>query len=120
MSSHSNLTQSYKHIQELRSPDFGVIEGLAAACPQERSLEIFRRMSFIRYFDLRVRQAQLDKDVEFLGYLYGYKGLLTNKKIKIPSDYGEKISLLYDFGGTFLGNSRVKLTNAKDLSLIHI
>ena len=58
--------------------------------------------------------SKLDKDVEFLGYLYGYKGLLTNKKIKIPSDYGEKISLLYDFGGTFLGNSRVKLTNAKD------
>lgn len=69
MSSHSNLTQSYKHIQELRSPDFGVIEGLAEACPQERSLEIFRRMSLIRYFDLRVRQAQIDKDVECLIYL---------------------------------------------------
>ena len=58
--------------------------------------------------------SKLDKDIEFIGYLYGYKGLLTDKKIFIPSDEGEKINLLYNFGGTFLGNSRVKLTNIED------
>ena len=58
--------------------------------------------------------SKLDENIEFIGYLYGYKGLLTNQKIIIPSDIGGKINLLYDFGGTFLGNSRVKLTNVKD------
>ena len=58
--------------------------------------------------------SKLDKDVEFIGYLYGYKGLLTDKKILISLDVVEKINLLYNFGGTFLGNSRVKLTNIKD------
>ena len=58
--------------------------------------------------------SKLDKDIEFIGYFYGYKGLLTDKKILIPSEVGERINSLYDFGGTFLGNSRVKLTNIKD------
>ena len=58
--------------------------------------------------------SKLSEDIEFIGYLYGYKGLLTNKKIKIPSDIGDKVNYLYNFGGTFLGNSRVKLTNVED------
>ena len=58
--------------------------------------------------------SKLSEEVEFIGYLNGYKGLLTNKKMKIPSDIGDKINYLYDFGGTFLGNSRVKLTNIND------
>jgi pyruvate dehydrogenase E1 component alpha subunit len=52
-----------------RSPDFGAIEGLAEACPVERSLELFRRMSLIRHFDLRTQQAKQDGDVECLVYL---------------------------------------------------
>ena len=49
---------------------------------------------------------------EFIGYLYGYKGLLTGQKITISqdSDFNE----LCDFGGSFLGNSRIKLTNVED------
>ena len=49
---------------------------------------------------------------EFIGYLYGYKGLLSGQKITISqdSDFNE----LCNFGGSFLGNSRVKLTNIED------
>ena len=32
----------------------------------------------------------------------------------------DKAALLAFYGGSPIGNSRVKLTNAKDLSLIHI
>ena len=49
--------------------------------------------------------SKLDKDIEFIGYLYGYKGLLTDKKILIPSEVGERINSIYDFGGTFLANT---------------
>lgn len=52
-----------------RTPDFGRIDGLAEACPRERSLEMFQRMCEIRAFDLHARQAQMDKQVEALIYL---------------------------------------------------
>jgi len=58
--------------------------------------------------------SKLKKDIEFIGYLYGYRGLLTNKKITISKKAISNINILYDYGGTFLGNSRVKLTNVKD------
>tara|TARA_B100000579_G_C22841210_1_gene861641 strand:- start:1882 stop:3069 length:1188 start_codon:yes stop_codon:yes gene_type:complete len=51
-------------------------------------------------------------DFEFIGYLNGYKGLLTNNKINITNDFNS--DALYNFGGSFLGNSRVKLTNIED------
>ena len=51
-------------------------------------------------------------DFEFIGYLNGYRGLLTNNKINIKKDFNYEA--LYSFGGSFLGNSRVKLTNIKD------
>ena len=49
---------------------------------------------------------------EFIGYLHGYKGLLTGQKIKIP--ISSNVDALCDFGGSFLGNSRIKLTNIDD------
>ena len=51
-------------------------------------------------------------DCEFIGYLYGYKGLLTGQKIIISQDFD--FNELCDFGGSLLGNSRVKLTNTED------
>ena len=53
-----------------------------------------------------------DKNFEFIGYLNGYKGLLKGNKIEISQDVN--FDLLSIFGGSFLGNSRVKLTNADD------
>ena len=56
----------------------------------------------------------LDSKVDLIGYLHGYKGLLKGKSITIPIDIAKKEDLLYTYGGSFLGNSRVKLTNVED------
>ena len=52
-----------------------------------------------------------DNETEFIGYLNGYKGLLSGNSIKLS--YND-VNVINCFGGSFLGNSRVKLTNVKD------
>jgi pyrophosphate--fructose-6-phosphate 1-phosphotransferase len=54
----------------------------------------------------------LAPEAELLGYLHGYRGLLLGNKIEIPASIREKTDILYEFGGSPIGNSRVKLTNA--------
>ena len=49
-----------------------------------------------------------------IGYLHGYRGLLVGKSIEITKDVQEKADLLLSFGGSPIGNSRVKLTNVED------
>ena len=56
----------------------------------------------------------LAPEAELLGYLHGYRGLLLGKKIEIPASIREKTDILYEFGGSPIGNSRVKLTNAEN------
>ena len=51
-------------------------------------------------------------NVKIIGYLNGYKGLLLGKSVKIKKT--NNFDILYTFGGTPIGNSRVKLTNQKD------
>ncbi len=41
----------------MRSPNLGQIPNLAAACPPEVSLEIFRKICLVRYFELQVARA---------------------------------------------------------------
>ena len=53
-------------------------------------------------------------NAEIIGYLNGYKGLLLGKSIEFTKELKNKISNFYLFGGSPLGNSRVKLTNTKD------
>ena len=53
-------------------------------------------------------------DAELIGYLNGYRGLLIGESIIFPSTVREQYSTLYDFGGSPIGNSRVKLTNTED------
>ena len=53
-------------------------------------------------------------DIKFYGYLNGYKGLLLGHKVEIPYSTVDKVNDIYKFGGTFLGNSRVKLSNIND------
>ena len=53
-------------------------------------------------------------DAELIGYLNGYRGLLIGESIIFPSTVREQYSTLYDFGGSPIGNSRVKLTNVED------
>ena len=58
--------------------------------------------------------AKTAPDVEIIGYVNGYKGLLEGKSIAFPKDAAKFIAALYEHGGSPLGNSRVKLTNVKD------
>ena len=53
-------------------------------------------------------------NVNFVGYLNGYKGLLTNNKIFLKLPDTNKSDGIYEFGGSLIGNSRVKLTNIND------
>ena len=53
-------------------------------------------------------------DIKIIGYLNGYKGLLLGNTITFPSSLKNNINSIYNFGGSPIGNSRVKLTNIKD------
>ena len=61
------------------------------------------------------RYTQLMPDVELVAYEYGYHGLLTGNLIRIDDEARAKAHLLHEYGGSPIGNSRVKLTNTKDL-----
>ena len=56
-------------------------------------------------------------DIEIIGYLNGYKGLLLGKSISFPKSLQDKCEDFYQFGGSPIGNSRVKLTNIEDCIL---
>ncbi|MDE6432548.1 MAG: pyrophosphate--fructose-6-phosphate 1-phosphotransferase, partial [Opitutales bacterium] len=47
-------------------------------------------------------------------YKYGYKGLLLGDSVTLSEETKNNISLLHAFGGSPIGNSRVKLTNVAD------
>jgi len=53
-------------------------------------------------------------NIQIIGYLYGYKGLLLGKSVSIPKSIIHNIDNTYQFGGSPFGNSRVKLTNIDD------
>tara|TARA_Y100001970_G_scaffold78989_1_gene100660 strand:- start:47 stop:1240 length:1194 start_codon:yes stop_codon:yes gene_type:complete len=57
---------------------------------------------------------QLDPDIEVIGYMHGYRGLLVGKSIIFSKEVKENYQVLYNFGGSPIGNSRVKLTNIED------
>ena len=47
-------------------------------------------------------------NIVMMGYLHGYKGLLTDKSITIDQNIIENIDTLYEYGGSSIGNSRIK------------
>ena len=51
---------------------------------------------------------------EMIGYLNGYRGLLLGKSIEFPDSVKNKYKILFEYGGSPIGNSRVKLTNLED------
>ena len=53
-------------------------------------------------------------DAELIGYLNGYQGLLLGRSIPFPDSVKKNYNVLHDFGGSPIGNSRVKLTNSND------
>ena len=56
----------------------------------------------------------ISPESEIIGYLHGYRGLLLGNSIKFSDKVKQNFSALYNFGGTPVGNSRVKLTNIED------
>lgn len=60
------------------------------------------------------RYSEIDPSIEIIAYHGGYKGLLLGDSYKITPEIREKAHLLHKFGGSPIGNSRVKLTNVKD------
>ncbi|MFN8047854.1 MAG: pyrophosphate--fructose-6-phosphate 1-phosphotransferase [Ancrocorticia sp.] len=61
------------------------------------------------------RYNEIAPDVEIIAYQYGYHGLLTGNFIVIDEEGRKNAAILHRFGGSPIGNSRVKLTNAKNL-----
>jgi pyrophosphate--fructose-6-phosphate 1-phosphotransferase len=52
--------------------------------------------------------------IEIICYRSGYKGLLLGDKVIITSETRQNIAAFFDYGGSPIGNSRVKLTNVRD------
>lgn len=62
------------------------------------------------------RYSELSPDTEIIGYRYGYQGLLQGDFLPVTDRVRARAGLLHEYGGSPLGNSRVKLTNVKDLT----
>jgi pyrophosphate--fructose-6-phosphate 1-phosphotransferase len=61
------------------------------------------------------RYTEIAPDVEIIAYRYGYEGLLKGDSITVTPTVREYAAVLHTFGGSPIGSSRVKLTNAADL-----
>ena len=57
---------------------------------------------------------EIDPNAKLIGYLNGYRGLLLGNSIEFPDSAKTNFATLYNFGGSPIGNSRVKLTNVDD------
>ncbi len=60
------------------------------------------------------RYTEMDPSIELICYRSGYKGLLLGDSITVDAEMRRNAGILHKFGGSPIGNSRVKLTNVKD------
>lgn len=60
------------------------------------------------------RYTEVAPEVEIIAYRHGYYGLLRGDSIVVDEDTRARAGVLYRFGGSPIGNSRVKLTNDAD------
>jgi pyrophosphate--fructose-6-phosphate 1-phosphotransferase len=60
------------------------------------------------------RYTEVAPDVRIIAYLNGYAGLLTGNSVEVTDGVRAVAGRLHAFGGSPIGNSRVKLTNVKD------
>ncbi|MDR2849889.1 MAG: pyrophosphate--fructose-6-phosphate 1-phosphotransferase [Verrucomicrobiota bacterium] len=58
--------------------------------------------------------SRVAPDVEIIGYVNGYMGLLKGQSIRVTPEVRRHALYLTEHGGSPIGNSRVKLTNVKD------
>lgn len=60
------------------------------------------------------RYTEVSPDTEIIGFISGYDGLLRKNYMQVTPEVRKIAGQLHLFGGSPLGNSRVKLTNVKD------
>jgi pyrophosphate--fructose-6-phosphate 1-phosphotransferase len=60
------------------------------------------------------RYTEIAPDIEMIGYRNGYAGLLAGVHYDVTPEVRANAHLLHRFGGSPIGNSRVKLTNVED------
>jgi len=60
------------------------------------------------------RYSEITAATEIICYRQGYMGLLKGDSITVTPEIRKRAAVLYDFGGSPIGNSRVKLTNVED------
>jgi pyrophosphate--fructose-6-phosphate 1-phosphotransferase len=60
------------------------------------------------------RYTEVAPDVRIFAYLNGYAGLLTGDSVEVTDEVRATAGRLHAFGGSPIGNSRVKLTNVDD------
>jgi diphosphate-dependent phosphofructokinase len=60
------------------------------------------------------RYTEVAPDIELIGYRNGYSGLLTGRSTVITPQVRQQAHILYEHGGSPLGNSRVSLKNRAD------
>ncbi|PZM13653.1 pyrophosphate--fructose-6-phosphate 1-phosphotransferase [Rhizobium tubonense] len=61
------------------------------------------------------RYTDVAPDIEIIAYRSGYQGVLLADRIQVTPSMRERAHLLHRYGGSPIGNSRVKLTNTADL-----
>jgi len=60
------------------------------------------------------RYSEVAPDVRIIAYRNGYAGLLTGDSVEVTREVRASAGRLHAFGGSPIGNSRVKLTNVPD------
>lgn len=60
------------------------------------------------------RYTEVAPQIEIIAYLHGYEGLLKGESVKVTDEVRAHADRLFNFGGSPIGNSRVKLTNVVD------
>ena len=65
--------------------------------------------------DLIERYTAVAPEIEIIAYRHGYQGLLSGDFLVVDDEVRANAKVLTTFGGSPIGNSRVKLTNKKDL-----
>ncbi len=60
------------------------------------------------------RYSELAPEIEIIGYLGGYKGLLLGQSVPVTPEVRANAKVLHKHGGSPIQNSRVKLTNVAD------
>jgi len=60
------------------------------------------------------RYTEVAPDVRIIAYRNGYAGLLTGEFVEVTDEVRAAAGRLHAFGGSPIGNSRVKLTNVDD------